>query len=388
MRVLFTTAMAGLAIAVTSCENNQSALKPFRNVSANMLIGTAVDPEALASDAPYAELLARQYNIVVPENALKFEITEPEPGRFDFADADRVIDFAEAHRMAIRGHVLVYQWQSEWVRNNYVDQYDNAGPGTYGAKDVKAILDRHIETVMGRYKGKIKYWDVVDEVICDPVGTNNVDRSSIDTILQHSFWYKAFKILQAHGDVSEDFVSYSFRKAHSVDPDCKLFLNDYGIEGYNGWGEKSLAARALVQMLLAHGVPINGVGLQMHQTPDNDPSVTDNLAGNIQAWKKMGLEVQITECDVKIPPPRQFGQDMAQKELQEQARTYYNLVKTARDNGASAFLTWGFTDRYSWITWKYPGFGAALPFDEYLKPKPAAYAIEAALSGEPFANDK
>jgi len=374
---------------------NRAALLPFKDLSTNMLFGTAVDPEALLNDKPYAELLAKHYNILVPENELKFENTESSRGHFDFERADRIVDFAMAHHLTVRGHVLVYQWQSEWLRNNYVDQYDHAPPGKFAAKDVKAILDQHIETVMGRYQGRIKYWDVVNEVICDPVGTNQVDRSSLDTILQHSFWYKAFKILQEHGDVAEDFVSYAFRKAHSVDPDCKLFLNDYGIEGYHGWQEKSLAARALVKMLLDHGVPISVVGLQMHQSYGNDPSVDDNLAGNIQAYKNMGLDVQVTECDlqVKLPvvstsPVKVYG-DPTPADLKNQAETYYHLVKTCRESGnVSAFLTWGFTDKYSWIPWKYPGCGWALPFDKDDQPKPAAYAIEQALRGEPFAAGK
>jgi endo-1,4-beta-xylanase len=202
---------------------------------------------------------------------------------------------------------------------------------------------------------------------------------------------KAFKILQEHGDVSEDFVSYAFRKAHAVDPGCKLFLNHYGIEGYYGWQEKSLAARSLVKLLLDHGVPINGVGLQMQQSYGNDPSVGDNLAGNIQAYKDMGLDVQVTECDFKIELPVVSGStnkvygEATPTDLKHQAETYYNLVKTCRQSGTvSAFLTWGFTDKYSWIPWKYPGNGWALPFDKNYQPKPAAYAIDKALRGESF----
>jgi cellobiose phosphorylase len=379
------------SIYAIAASADQASLAPFKDLSTNMLFGTEVDPRALARDRPYAELLAKHFNIVVPENDLKFENTEISRGHFDFQRADRVVNFAMSHHMAVRGHVLVYQWQSEWLRNNYVDQYDNAPAGKFAAKDVKAILDNHIETVMGRYKGRIKYWDVVNEVICDPVGDAKVDRSSIDTILQHSFWYKAFKILKEHGDVSEDFVSYTFRKAHSVDPGCKLFLNDYGIEGYCGWQEKSLAARALVKMLLDHGVPIHGVGLQMHQSYGNDPSVGDNLDKNIQAYKDLGLEVQVTECDIQIKLPvlssstnKIYGGPTS-ADLANQAQTYYNLVKTCRESGGvSAFLTWGFTDKYSWIPWKSPGCGWALPFDKKYRPKPAAYAIEKALSGEPF----
>jgi len=386
--------LAGLKETPANLETNpdtNAAITPYKELSKNMLFGTEVDPNALGRDPSYTALLTNHYNIVVPENDLKFQDTERSRGRFTFEKADKVVQFAQEHNLVVRGHVLVYQWQSEWLRNNYVDQYDNAPEGKFAAKDVKAILDHHIETVMGRYKGRIKYWDVVNEVICDPVGTNNVDRSSMDTILQHSFWYKAFKILQAHGDVSEDFVSYAFRKAHSVDPDCKLFLNDYGIEGYYGWGEKSFAARALVKSLLDHGVPIHGVGLQMHQNYGNDPSAGDNLDKNIQAYKDMGLEVQVTECDIKIElpvlstsPDKVYGEPTP-ADLANQARTYYNIVKTCKESGnVTAFLTWGFTDRYSWIPWKYPGWGWALPFDKNYQPKPAAYAIEKALKGEPL----
>ena len=383
--------LATATIIAAAESTNQAAITPFKELSKDMLFGTEVDPDALINEKPYTSLLTNHYNIVVPENDLKFENTERSRGNFSFEKADKVVRFAQEHGMVVRGHVLVYQWQSEWLRNNYVDQYDNAPEGKFAAKDVKAILDKHIETVMGRYKGRIKYWDVVNEVICDPVGTNNVDRSSMDTILQHSFWYKAFKLLKEHGDVSEDFVSYAFRKAHAVDPDCKLFLNDYGIEGFYGWGEKSFAARALVKSLLEHGVPINGVGLQMHQNYGNDPSAGDNLAGNIQAYKDMGLEVQVTECDIKIElpvlstsPDKVYGEPTP-ADLANQARTYYNIVKTCKESGnVSAFLTWGFTDKYSWIPWKYPGWGWALPFDKNYQPKPAALAIEKALIGEPL----
>jgi len=394
MRIIFSLLISIQSVVAVADSTNPPALTPFKDLSTNMLFGTEVDPEALANDQPYADLLAKNYNIVVPENDLKFENTETSHGHFDFEHADRIVNFAMAHHMVVRGHVLVYQWQSEWLRNNYVDQYDHAPAGKFAAKDVKAILDHHIETVMGRYKGKIKYWDVVNEVVCDPVGTNKVDRSSLDTILQHSFWYRAFKILKEHGDVSEDFVSYAFRKAHSVDPDCKLILNDYGIEGYYGWQEKSLAARALVKMLLDQGVPISGVGFQMHQSYGNDPSVGDHLDKNIQAYKAMGLEVQVTECDIQIKLPVVSGKpdkvygEPTPTDLKNQAETYYNLVKTCRESGnVSAFLTWGFTDKYSWIPWKYPGCGCALPFDKNYQPKPAAYAIEKALRGESISDN-
>lgn len=300
------------------------------------LVGAAVNPSLLAQDA-YASALAREFNLVVAENAMKFAPTEPARGEFNFDGADRMAEFARAHGMKVRGHNLVWhQSLPKWLTE-----------GSWSREEAMQILHDHIRAVMAHFKGKLLCWDVVNEAIAygQPFGP------------QKSFWLEK---------IGPEYVDMAFRWAREADPDVKLYYNETGGEGA---GAKSDATYKLVKGMRDRGVPIDGVGLQMHVTVQRAPTV-EALSANIKRLGKLGLEVQITEMDVRIPVP------VADTDLIAQADVYRNVARACLANSnCKALITWGVSDAHSWIPAKHPGFGAALLFDAEYRPKPAYQAV-------------
>lgn len=304
-------------------------------------IGAAVAAGPLQSEALYAETLAREFNMLTPENVMKFEPLRPAQDCYDFGAASAIVDFAEAHHMQVRGHTLMWhnqlpRWLTEgnWTRDELIE-----------------ILREHIMTVVGHYQGRVVAWDVVNEAIAD-------DGSLRDTI-----WLRG---------IGPEYIDMAFRWAHEADPDALLFYNDYGGEGQ---GCKSDAIYTLVQDLLQRGVPIHGVGLQMHVDLDRCPEPRD-VAANMERLAALGLEVHITEMDVRIEMPA------TQEELDEQADVYRDMLQVCLSaENCTAFVLWGFADCYSWIPDFFQGCGAALIFDEAYNPKPGCNALMDVLSG-------
>jgi endo-1,4-beta-xylanase len=205
---------------------------------------------------------------------------------------------------------------------------------------------------VGRYRGQIVIWDVVNEAI-------NRDGSFRDTIwLQH---------------LGPEYIDLAFRWAHEADPEARLFYCEYGTEEIN---PKSDAVYNLVRGLIQRGVPINGVGFQAHLGLSYPPKL-DSLAKNFKRFNDLGIEVQFTELDVKV----QDGNGSWEKRFLEQASIYRSLLQTCLDaKKCTAFITWGFTDRYSWIS-DLTGRGEApLIFDASYRPKPTYSAMKEVLS--------
>jgi endo-1,4-beta-xylanase len=214
-----------------------------------------------------------------------------------------------------------------------------------------AILKEHITTVVGRYRGQIEAWDVVNEAI------------GSDGKLRDSIWLET---------IGPDYIDMAFEWAHKADPKAKLFYNDYSNEGKN---TKSDAIFKMVKGMVERGVPINGVGLQMHIDLLDPPNWKD-VADNMQRLSDFGFEVHITEMDVRIQQP------VTENQLTKQANIYYNAMQTCLNaTNCKAFVMWGFTDLYSWIPGSFPGYGSALIFDEFFNPKPAYDALMQVLGG-------
>lgn len=299
-------------------------------------IGTSIDPEPLANEPVYREIVEREFNSVTTGNTLKWDWTQPNPGQWNFAAADTFVAFAEQSNQLVRGHTLVWHNQTPgWVQSLSPAQLQSA-------------MANHIGTVVGRYQGRIAHWDVVNEPF-----EENGD-------LRNSFW------LQGLGP---GYIAEAFHLARQADPDAKLYLNDYNVEGINA---KSDAMYALVSDLLAQGVPIDGVGLQGHLILGQVPG---SLQQNIARFAALGLDVAITELDIRMQLP-----PTAQK-LVQQADDYAAVVNACVAVARCVGLTvWSFTDRHSWIPEFFPGEGAALPWDENYLPKPAYWAIHDALA--------
>jgi endo-1,4-beta-xylanase len=326
--VLLTTVFA-LALAPPALAH---APRPF--------LGTAVDMQALADEPDYRYVLGREFDSVTAENVMKWDAVEPEPGVTDYTQADRLVRFARRHHQVVRGHTLLWHNQlPAWLTE-----------GDYSAAQLEAILRRHVIEVARHFRGRISAWDVVNEPF-------NEDGSWRDTI-----WYRA---------MGPDYVAKAFRWAHQADPKAKLYLNDYNLESI---GPKSDAALALAKQLRAARVPINGVGFQGHLDIQYDFPVT--LTQNLRRFAALGLDVAITEADVRmfVPP--------TEASLARQAEDFGRMAQSCRAvRRCVSFTVWGFTDRHSWVPGVFAGEGAATPFDEQLRPKPAWFAIRHNLRG-------
>ncbi|HEV2667638.1 MAG TPA: endo-1,4-beta-xylanase, partial [Blastocatellia bacterium] len=305
-------------------------------------IGAAVNMSPFRNESIYTQTLGREFNMLVAENAMKFDAMHPAQNTYNFTDADLLVAYAEANNMAVRGHTLV--WHSQlpgWLTG-----------GNFTRDQVIAIMRDHIMTVMGRYRGRILAWDVVNEAVSDNNGQLRTD----------SFW---------HQRIGPEYIAMAFQFAREADPNAILYYNDYSAEGA---GAKSDAVFNLVSGLLNQGVPIDGVGWQMHQI--NPFRIQQAHRTNAQRLASLGLEVSITEMDVRISLPT------TAQELNEQALAYRDVVEFCLSQpNVKTLVTWGFTDKYSWIPGFFSGFGDALIFDMNYQPKPAYSAMLSALVG-------
>jgi endo-1,4-beta-xylanase len=319
-----------------------------------LLVSSAVRPAQL-SEAAYASTLAREFNMVEAEDAMKWWVLRPDEATYDFRQGDELVRFAQEHQMKVRGHCLV------WSRDNpkWLTQ------GHYTARQLSRLLHEHIDRVVKHYAGQVFAWDVVNEALDE---NGNV---------RDSLWYNQPGIgLSRHGT---KYIEQVFRWAHESDPHALLFYNEAEGEGLN---RKSDAINAMVKNFKRHGVPIDGVGLQLHISLQG--ADIPAIAGNIQRLTELGVQVHITELDVSLPLDSS-GQVRAE-DLVRQAAVYRGIVRTCLNSaGCTAIQTWGFTDRYSWIGSHSRGArGQALPFDRAYQPKAAYHAVlEELQAGRP-----
>lgn len=306
-------------------------------------MGTAVSEQHLNEQA-YHDTAAAEFNSVTHENSLKWESIQPEQGEYSFDGADTVVEFAEANDQQVHGHTLVWHSQlPSWVED-----------GGFGPEELLDVMDDHISTTVGRYEGRIDTWDVANEIIDDDANWRNS--------VFHEQW-------------GEDFVAEALHMAHAADPAASLFINDYNIEGINA---KSDVYYDLAADLLDQGAPLDGIGLQSHLIAGQVPN---DMRQNIERFTDLGLEVMLTELDVRVPTPAD------ETDLQQQAEDYREVFEICLDiPGCSGVTVWGVTDAYSWVPGNFEGEGAALPIDEDYDPKPAYWAIHEAL-GENGNND-
>ncbi len=330
--------LSALSLAIVAEAQTLRAAADARGLN----IGAAVNMSPFRNEAAYTQTLGREFNMLVAENAMKFDAMHPAQNTYNFTDADALVAYAEANNMTVRGHTLV--WHSQipgWLTG-----------GNFTRDQVIAIMRDHIMTVVGRYRGRILAWDVVNEAVSDNNGQLRTD----------SFW---------HQRIGPEYIAMAFQFAREADPDAILYYNDYSAEGS---GAKSDAVFNLVSGLLSQGAPIDGVGWQMHQI--NPFRIQQAHRTNAQRLASLGLEVSITEMDVRISLPT------TAQELSEQALAYRDLVEFCLTQpNVKTLVTWGFTDKYSWIPGFFSGFGDALIFDMNYQPKPAYTSMLSALGG-------
>jgi len=304
------------------------------------LVGAAIANSHLA-EAAYATTAAATFDYVTPENEMKWTATEPSPGQFTFTAADAVVDFAMQHGMKVKGHTLV--WYSQlpaWVSSLTT------------ADEVRAAMNNHITQVMTHFKGKVVAWDVVNEALSDDGVT-----------LRPSVFLD---------QLGPGYIDEAFATARAVDPDARLYYNDYGTDGTSA---KANAAYDMYVGMQARGVPLDGVGLQMHTGAPNMGPVLATMVENMQRLAALGLEIVISEMDVSV----------CDSDLATQATRYHDVVAACLAQPACKAITvWGVTDKYSWLNRRGDLCGTAtqpLLFDADYAPKPAHMGFLNALLG-------
>ncbi len=265
----------------------------------------------------------------------------PKRDTFDFEASDRVATWGRAHKMLMRGHTLVwYPYVPTWLSDRSLSPASRS-----------ALLEKHIKTVVGRYKGRMYAWDVVNE----PFEWNGTYRKS--------FFYET---------IGRDYIAKSLCWAHEADPNALLFINDYNTEEIN---KKSDALYVLARDLKNCGMPLHGIGFQMHLALEK-PTDFASVAANLERFAALGLELHFTEVDVKIKEPA------SEADLGRQAAIYGDLARVfLAQNRCKAFMVWALSDSTSWIPDYFKGYGSACILDKHYKPKAAFEAVKKEFKG-------
>ncbi|MFA9391990.1 MAG: endo-1,4-beta-xylanase [Prolixibacteraceae bacterium] len=333
----------------------------FKN---DFLLGGALNQDLIAGSDPKAAALAiRQYNSATSENAMKWSSIQPKPGVFNWEPADAFMAFCEKNDMVPIGHTLV--WKSQvpgWV---FKDQNGNQ----ISRDALLARMEDHITQVVGRYKGRIHGWDVVNEALNE------------DGTLRRWNWGKY--IYEDNEEQKYDHIEYAFRYAHAADPDAELYYNDYNLDTRR---EKCDGAVAIVKHLQSKGVRIDGVGIQLHAgLADETYPNPEDLEYAIKSFAALGVKVMVTELDMKTKRSGYQGADISlmnhsatqddqaytpetQKMVADKYAEIFNVILKYKKD-ISRVTLWGVYDGRSWIS------GSPLLFDKEYQPKEAYYSV-------------
>ncbi|KAI5836372.1 glycoside hydrolase family 10 protein [Schizophyllum commune Tattone D] len=326
------------ALAASLPKRQASGLNAIAQAAGLKYLGSATDNPEL-TDTDYVAILSdsSEFGQLTPGNSMKWDATEPTQGQFSFDNADTIVELAQNNSQLIRGHTCVWYSQlPSWVSN-----------GSWDADSLNEAMTTHTSTVVDHFKGKIYGWDVVNEAFED------------DGSFRQNVFYTT---------IGEDYIANAFKAAREADPDAKLYINDYNIEGT---GAKADALYTFVSSLLNASVPIDGIGMQAHLIVGSVPTT---IQENIARFTALGLEVALTELDIRMPVPA------AEADLEQQKADYEAVVGAcAAVEGCVGVTVWDYTDKYSWVPSVFDGYGAALPWDENLEKKPAYDGIASGL---------
>jgi endo-1,4-beta-xylanase len=351
--------------SATGAARGQGLKDTFRSA---FLVGAALAPKQFEEqDTANAALVKREFNTISPENVLKWVVVHPQSDRYDFAPADKYVAFGERNGMFIIGHTLVWHSQvPSWVFQDAQGQ-----PMTREA--LLARMKDHIHTVVGRYKGRIKGWDVVNEALNE------------DGTLRETPWMKI---------IGPDYIAKAFEYAHEADPAAELYYNDYNLD----YAAKRDGAVRLVKSLLDRGIPVRAIGSQEHLKLTTPTAA--QVDSSIRAFATLGVKVNMTELDIDLLPPatRNTGADVSMRagpapnlnpytaglpdSMQAKlARRYEDLFRVylANKDAIDRITFWGVGDGDSWLNgWPVPGRTSyPLLFDRQLGKKPAYDAVSA-----------
>ena len=314
--------------------------------------GVALNRWALADDtqrAAYTASIKRYARLIVPEDGLYWEQLRPARDKFDFTVGDKLLAFAETHRLPFRGHTLVWHGaMPKWTE------------GISSPKEAERELVGHIERVVGHYKGRITAWNAVNEMIDD--------KPTPDQPLRPSVWFR---------QLGERYLDIALKTIKQVDPAAQLLINDFGIEAVDPVNvRRREALLALTQRLRDRYAPFSGVGIQAHVSGEqaiDKPGLTQFCAD----VKKLDLDIFVTELDVgdqKLPA------DVEVRDAICAVRAWDLLDAVFEGARPREVYTWGLSDRYTWMPmWFKRADGLdnrCLPLDKDYRPKPMLKVVE------------
>jgi endo-1,4-beta-xylanase len=295
------------------------------------------------NDRQYTDVASREFNLALSAGEISWKDARPSRTQFNFNHADMLVDFAQQNKMRLSAYHLAYS--GEDIYQQWLSQ------GDFSRDDYISILKEHINTVVGRYKGKINLYTVVNEVF--------------DWNRFKGFWFEK---------IGPDFIEMAFRWARESDPDAILIYNDVNVSGGAADGHEDAVLR-LFQDLRAKDVPIDGIGMQMHIDGDKPAKKRDVIA-NFQRFASAGARIYVTEFDVNL---KNVG-GTQQERYQKQAQIYKDMFEAALESGCKSFCLFGFNDRDSWLKQtsaggRYSPISDGTPFDNNFQPKPAYFAM-------------
>lgn len=326
-------------------------------------VGAAINPRDLEEGSDRYKIIDKQFNVFTLENGTKAENIHPQEDVYDFEATDQLVEYGQANGKTVRGHTLV--WYSQCPEWFFLDDQGNQ----VSAEVLIQRMKEHITTIVSRYKGKIHTWDVCNEVLDDSFG------------LRQSEWLNIIGDYDGDGD-SYDYIEIAFQTAHEADPDARLILNDYSLEAN---GNKAITMYNMVKQLLEEGVPIDGIGLQMHIDYETDLDAMDRCMRVLGRLREIDPDfvLEVTELDMSCftwndtSTQRELTEEFVQQFDEKYCQVFSLLMDYAQEGLLDTVVFWGYDDGSSWLN-EYPVEGRTnhpLLIDRELKFKSAYWAL-------------
>ncbi len=305
--------------------------KTFRELAGKHGLKTGI---AVAAGDLYGEkekqIILDNSSIIVSENSMKWANLRPNEKFWNWSDIDALVKFARENSIEVKWHTLFWHQQN----SSFLGKLKTR-------EDALAAMDSHISTIMERYKGKIAEYDVVNEMFNE------------DGTFRKTLWFNL---------IGREYIEHALKKAREADPDAKLYLNEYNNEEQGN--AKADAMFNFVKELKDGGVPIDGVGMQLHLSTEYNYDF-EKIRSNVRRYAEIGIDICFSEVDVRMPlPPTDAS-------LAKQTEIYTSLLRIAKEEpNVKSFITWGFTDNHSWVPATFHGTGDALLYTKNMDPKP------------------
>ena len=356
-RIVFSAALLGTGLSSAFADETIRDLAKERG----RFIGTILNSEWFNDDIEpeFTEIHKTQFNVVVAENEMKFDATEPAENEFNYTKGDKMVEYAQANGLRVRGHALAWHSQvAGWVSQKY------GGNKT----ELLRVLKNHIDSVVGHWKGKVAEWDVVNEAVNDEY---NADWRSTNSV-----WYEG---------IGPEFLDSAFVWAHAADPDAELCYNDYSLEWGLREGSKASFVVEQVKRWKENGIPITCVGTQTHIEIAHE-TTPQNVRALAKALAELGVTLNITELDIGFPLGN--ADKLTSADYEKQGHLYRQFMDVfLEEPNMGEFVIWGLTDAHSWLDGQ-QGKTQGLLYDKQYNPKPAYDSVMASLKAHPASEVK